>query len=251
MDRACGSRRGGNKNVADQAKPEPEPELDDRLVCVDDPESLEGLANIVETGLEDIAQRYVVIGEALAKIRDRKLYRQTDKTFPEYVLERFGLARSSAYDYIWAAAEAKETSGAPDILPPPTINAALTRKKKRRAASLDLALALMPPRAQAQKNLEIDRGTHQGMLAGMTREEAYQQAVEQEPLHEPPRETRKPMTSMDQWVKDMDDAIYKVLTHVPEDRQLDVLTRVAGQRFWRYTKEPVTITPVEPPEDNY
>jgi hypothetical protein len=83
------------------------------LVCVDGaPESLDVLVDIVKTGLEEIRQShsYIAIGEALTKIRDGKLYRETHKTFEAFTLERFGLARSSAYEYIDAAAEAREAS---------------------------------------------------------------------------------------------------------------------------------------------
>ena len=44
-----------------------------------------------------------IAGEALATIRDEKLYRATHTTFEAYLRDRFGLAKSTAYDMIAAA----------------------------------------------------------------------------------------------------------------------------------------------------
>lgn len=61
--------------------------------------SLEELETVIESG----KLAYIAVGNALREIRDRKLYRQTHKTFEVYCRERWDLCRSSAYDYIKAA----------------------------------------------------------------------------------------------------------------------------------------------------
>lgn len=50
---------------------------------------------------------FVQVGQALAEIRDRQLYRETSKTFELYVKDVFDVARGTAYRYI-AAAEVVE-----------------------------------------------------------------------------------------------------------------------------------------------
>jgi hypothetical protein len=83
---------------------QPQEMPDDLIISTDDDqESLAVLVDIVETGLAEVEQSYIPIGKALAQIRDRKLYRETHETFEKFVTFRFGLSRSSAYNYINAA----------------------------------------------------------------------------------------------------------------------------------------------------
>ena len=58
---------------------------------------------IIEKGLNT----FVDVGNALAEIRDGKLYRDTHGTFEEYCQERWGISRPRAYQFI----EAAETVG--------------------------------------------------------------------------------------------------------------------------------------------
>ncbi len=67
------------------------------------------LERTVERAME-VAGR--IAGDALATIRDEKLYRASHSTFEAYLRERFGLARSTAYDMISAAtAPQREVEG--------------------------------------------------------------------------------------------------------------------------------------------
>lgn len=57
------------------------------------------LEAVVERGV----QTFVEVGDALAEIRDRRLYRGTHGTFEAYCGNRWGIARSTAYQLIEAA----------------------------------------------------------------------------------------------------------------------------------------------------
>ncbi len=50
-----------------------------------------------------VQQAFVIAGDALKRLRDRKLYRETHKTFESYVKERFDFSRSAAYYLIDAS----------------------------------------------------------------------------------------------------------------------------------------------------
>jgi len=64
---------------------------------------LEHYEAIIERGLNT----FVDVGNALAGIRDSKLYRDTHSTFEDYCQERWGISRPRAYQFI----EAAETVG--------------------------------------------------------------------------------------------------------------------------------------------
>jgi hypothetical protein len=61
------------------------------------------LEGVIEGGI----QEFLKVGEALAEIRNRRLYRTTHATFAEYVRGRFGLARSSVDQLIRSAMTAE------------------------------------------------------------------------------------------------------------------------------------------------
>jgi hypothetical protein len=63
---------------------------------------------------------FVEVGNALATVRDDKLYRASYDTFEAYCKERWGLARNSAYRYIDAAEVAEVLSPIGDTVPLPT-----------------------------------------------------------------------------------------------------------------------------------
>jgi hypothetical protein len=201
----------------DQHKPEPHQEPDDRLVSVDgDPESLDVLIHIVKTGLEEIRQSYsyIAIGEALTKIRDGKLYRETHKTFEAFTLERFGLARSSAYEYIDAAAEARENVRSSGHSPP-SINAALKQKKKRRAATLDQAFSEVAGRLL--------------------------------PSPRPQEQARPEMTDDERAILESRQHMRKGVERVAQNRKTDILVHSLAEELWLTgEREPITITPTKP-----
>lgn len=63
---------------------------------------------------------FVEVGEALLRIRDERLYRETHGSFEEYCRERWGMARKRAYDFIAAAEVTAELSPTGDIPVPPS-----------------------------------------------------------------------------------------------------------------------------------
>lgn len=60
---------------------------------------LQELESIVEQGL----QTFYEVGKALNEIRKQKLYRENHKTFEAYCLEKWNIARRTAYEFIEAA----------------------------------------------------------------------------------------------------------------------------------------------------
>jgi hypothetical protein len=127
------------------------------LISAAEHAELEMLVKIVETELDEIKPRFVAIGNALAEIRDRKLYRKTHKNFGSFTQCRFGLKRSSAYSYIHAA-QFVQRSG--QLVPAPASmratlaqeKAAKTKKaipieaaKTKEAAGLPLPALPAPP----------------------------------------------------------------------------------------------------------
>lgn len=64
---------------------------------------LEHLELLIDGGM----QSFVVVGRALAAVRDGRLYRGTHRTFESYVADRWGWTRATAYDYI-AASDVQE-----------------------------------------------------------------------------------------------------------------------------------------------
>jgi hypothetical protein len=72
---------------------------------------LASLEGVVSDGL----QTFVKVGNALAVIRDRSLYRETHGTFEDYCRERWGLKRQRAYELIAASSVAANLSEISDI----------------------------------------------------------------------------------------------------------------------------------------
>lgn len=69
----------------------------------DEQQRLDHLETIIDSGM----QSFVIVGKALAAVRDGRLYRGTHRTFESYVSDRWGWTRATAYDYI-AASEVQE-----------------------------------------------------------------------------------------------------------------------------------------------
>jgi hypothetical protein len=67
---------------------------------------LRKLCKIVEDGLG----KFIEVGLALLEINERKLYRESHKTFEAFVFEKFGISRAHAYRMIEAAEVQAELS---------------------------------------------------------------------------------------------------------------------------------------------
>jgi hypothetical protein len=84
------------------------------IVPTNFPDTLLGMKNLsdleqdVAAVLKPGAEIVLAAGDALAQIRDRRLYKATGQTFEEYVQERFSVERSRAYHLISAARVIKE-----------------------------------------------------------------------------------------------------------------------------------------------
>jgi len=86
-----------------------------------------------EATIEKGMSTFVEVGQALAEIRDSKLYRETHKTFQAYCKERWSMARSRAYQLIEAAVVVENLSTTvdktDDMFPP--VNEAQVRELSR------------------------------------------------------------------------------------------------------------------------
>jgi hypothetical protein len=103
----------------------------------------------------------------------------------------------------------------------------------------------------ATKNLEHFRGTVQGLLAGLSPKEAFEQAQADAPRHEPPPQAGAHMTEDERWVVKASEAMIKGVEHVPENRKADILVASFAEVMWLLTKcrEPIMITPTPPVVD--
>jgi len=68
---------------------------------------------VIERGL----QTFVEVGEALARVRDARLYRATHETFEAYCRDRWNLQRTRAYELIEASATVAAVSELSDTVP--------------------------------------------------------------------------------------------------------------------------------------
>jgi hypothetical protein len=75
--------------------------------------------NTLEGTIRAGEKAFIRVGEALAEIRDSRLYRSTHTTFADYFRDRWDMCRSRAYQLIEGAATAKHLSTIVDT-PPPT-----------------------------------------------------------------------------------------------------------------------------------
>jgi len=71
------------------------------------------LETVIERGL----QTFYEVGKALEEIREKKLYRETHKTFETYCRDRWGIARQTAYRFIDAALVIENLSPMGDKIP--------------------------------------------------------------------------------------------------------------------------------------
>jgi hypothetical protein len=98
---------------------------------------------VIERGIRTFHE----VGEALAAVRDRKLYRATHRSFQEYCEQRWNMSRPHAYRLIEAAAIVHEMSPRGDkastSLSTPSTSLPTTEKQVRQ-------LARVPPEARAE-----------------------------------------------------------------------------------------------------
>lgn len=80
---------------------------------IDTPRNLSGYEEVIARGL----QSFTEVGTALIAIRDGRLYRSQYPTFEDYCANRWGLARTRAYELIDAATTVREVSEISDIAP--------------------------------------------------------------------------------------------------------------------------------------
>lgn len=84
--------------------------------------NFERLEMIVEEGL----QTFYEVGNALAEIKEKRLYRATHDTFAEYVSQRWNMGKTYAYNLIGASSVVGNLSAIADTIPMPT-SESLTR----------------------------------------------------------------------------------------------------------------------------
>lgn len=117
-------------------------------------DELQALESTIERGLKTFMQT----GEALARVRDRRLYREKYETFEQYCQERWGFRREVADRYVRAAAVVAVTN--PTGLAPPA-----TESVARELAPLlpepdklrDVWSAVGPDATAAQVRAEVKR----------------------------------------------------------------------------------------------
>lgn len=85
--------------------------MSDNALTVDEKIRLSHLENRVEQGL----RTFVEAGNALAEIRDQRLYRESFESFEEYCRARWKISRPRAYEIIGSAEVVTILSGLPDI----------------------------------------------------------------------------------------------------------------------------------------
>lgn len=124
----------------------------------------------LESTIEHGLQTFVEVGEALAKIRDARLYKEDYDTFEAYLSERWGLSRKRGYDLISASRTAVSVSQICDTPPTTESHAA--------------ALSGLP----ADEAADVMRKAHDatdGKVTAKAIKEARKPAPEPEPEPEP------------------------------------------------------------------
>lgn len=114
-----------------------------------DSERLHNLESIIGAGMRS----FVEVGNALAVIRDDRLYRATHRTFEAYVADRWGWTRNQAYNYVMAAEVA---DNAQSVVQLPTMSHALlltafSADQQRRMAPKIADLSVKDARKQVQQ----------------------------------------------------------------------------------------------------
>jgi hypothetical protein len=101
----------------------------------------------LESVVADDMGRFIKVGEALAKIRDGWLHRETHPRFEDYVIEKFDMKRAHAYRLIAQASVMNELSPIGDI-----------RKPKNEAQARELSKAPKEKRVEVMKLVTANVG---------------------------------------------------------------------------------------------
>lgn len=109
----------------------------------------------LERTIADGLKSFVEVGQALAEIRDSRLYRESHKSFEAYCLDRWQFKRQRAYELIEASGVAERVSEISDTLP-----------KESHAAEL----AALPEAEQAETWQEVLAETDDKPTAAKVRE---------------------------------------------------------------------------------
>jgi hypothetical protein len=110
----------------------------DNLLSVPELDRLEVLEKIIRTGISTFAS----VGEALTEIRDSRLYRETDRTWGDYVERAWGFSRQHAGRLI-TAAEAVQ------VLEPIGLHLNSEREARELKGTVKIVEALSPESQQA------------------------------------------------------------------------------------------------------
>ncbi len=118
---------------------------------------------MLEVAIDAGARAFIVMGTALAEIRDSRLYREAYDTFEAYCKAKWGISRSRAYEYMDAAGVADRLSGIPDT---PAIESASVARElsplrddpPAMAAALTTAVEQHGPEPTAAQVREVVRG---------------------------------------------------------------------------------------------
>ena len=139
-----------------------------RLGSLDGTEQAERdrLEQVIEEGLKTFWQ----VGNALAEIRDQRLYRSTHSTFEDYCQDKWHFGKSNAHELIAGAKVVKNLSGIPDT-PLPT------------SASQVRPLAKLEPEEQQQAWQEVVETAPDGKV---TAAHVQQVVAKRSPEAEPP-----------------------------------------------------------------
>lgn len=87
--------------------------MENNLLSIDEKKEFDRCELVIKQGLET----FIEVGQALLKIREKRLYRLEFSTFEDYCRHRWGMARQRAHQMIEAANVVKELSTIVDILP--------------------------------------------------------------------------------------------------------------------------------------
>lgn len=121
------------------------------------PQTLDEADAAIRRGCEETARGAIAIGEALAAVRDRRLYRDEYATFEDCVHERWGLSRQSAYRMIRTAAVLHNLAAADQQLPTPSHAAALSSLPPHEQVELAPKIQRLSVR-EAQRLVQREKG---------------------------------------------------------------------------------------------
>lgn len=124
-------------------------------------EKEEGLRKQLEEKIfEAVKRSYIELGELLAEIKDRKLYKSTHKTFASYSNEVLDMAKRTAYQYIEANLVVKNLCAMAHKIDDGEVKPLPLPQNERQAR----ALVDLPPEEQRQVWLEAVKTAPEGKI---------------------------------------------------------------------------------------